>query len=67
MKHRFYIEVIYDDDSEFDFYVELDGEEHEWRATLGMITRGTLMASSATRATAYDEERSDVVSYANYR
>lgn len=63
MKHRFFIEVIYDDNSQFDFHVELEGEEHEWHATLNMITRGTLMASIATKATAYNEEGFEVVSY----
>jgi hypothetical protein len=63
MKHSFYLEIIYNDNSEFHFNVELEGPDHSIMASLMMITRGTLMASSAARAIAYNEEGFDVCSY----
>ena len=63
MKHKFYVEIAYNDNSEFHFNVELEGTDYEVMASLTMITRGTLMASSAYRAIAYNEEGFDVCSY----
>ena len=63
MKHKFFVELVYADESETNFNVEIEGEEYEWRATLNMITRGTLMASGARRATAYNDQGFDIVSY----
>lgn len=60
---RFFIELVYNDDSTSGFYVEVEGEEHEYMALLYMITRGTLMASSAKEATCYNDEGFDVCSY----
>lgn len=60
---RFFIELVYNDDSTNEFYVEVEGEEHEYMALLSMITRGTLMASSAKSATCYNDEGFDVCSY----
>ena len=62
-EHRFYVEVEYQDESSFYFHVILEGKPHKYMATLQMITRGTLMASNAYKATAYNEEGFDVVSY----
>ena len=63
MKHTFTIEIEYSDESSFFFDVILEGEEHEFMAQLMMITRGTLMASSAARATAYNQDGFDVCAY----
>lgn len=63
MKHSFFVEVIYGDDSSFSFNVEMEGTDNEVIAQLMMITRGTLMASSAVRATAYRQDGFDVCSY----
>lgn len=62
-EHRFYVEVEYNDESSFYFHVILEGKTHQIMASLQMITRGTLMASNAYKATAYNEEGFDVVSY----
>lgn len=63
MKYHFYVEVVYDDESEFHFDVEIEGKEHEVMSTLMKITRGTLMASSGTTAVAYKDDGFPVVSY----
>lgn len=64
-KIRFYVEIEYDDDSSFHFNVEFDDDDRNVLASLMMITRGTLMASSAYRAIAYDMDGFDVCSYIN--
>lgn len=63
MKHVYYCEFVYSDDTEFGFEVTFDSDPVSHRANLSMLVRGTLMASSAKRATAYDSEGFDVVSY----
>lgn len=63
MKNRFFIELVYSDDSEFGFNVEIDGSPSAVVAQLMMITRGTLMASMACRATCYNSEGFDVCAY----
>lgn len=63
MKYVFNVNVIYSDDSEFWFKVELEGKEHEIMASLMMITRGVLMASDASKSVAYNEDGFDVCSY----
>lgn len=60
---EFYVELVYNDDSTNEFYVKVEGEEHEYMALLMMITRGTLMASSAKKATCYNDEGFYVFSY----
>ena len=60
---KFWIELVYNDDSEVGFYVDVEGEPHDYAALLYMITRGTLLVSSARRATCYNDEGFDVVSY----
>lgn len=63
MKKRFFVEIEYADKSLFNFNVELEGSTGNILATLMMITRGTLMASMGNKATAYNEDGFDVVSY----
>ena len=63
MKHIFTIEIEYSDETSFFFDVILEGKEHEYMAHLMQITRGTLMASSASRATAYNQDGFNVCAY----
>lgn len=61
---KFSIFLTYSDGSEFGF----DVTPHETKpyailADIEMITRGTLMVTSAIKATAYNEEGFDVCSY----
>lgn len=63
MERKFYIEVVYDDDSSFGFTVSIEGNDQEVLAPLCWITRGTLMASNGQRSTCYNEEGFDVCSY----
>lgn len=60
---KFTVELTWNDESETMFEVQLEGAEHKIMSTLMWITRGSLMASGAHRATAYNEEGFDVVSY----
>lgn len=60
MKKTFYVEIIYKDESEWHFDAVLEGSECDIMANLMMITRGTLMASMAVRATAYNDQGFDV-------
>lgn len=63
MKTKFFISVEYSDDSEFSFNVEVDGTDSLIHAILMMITRGTLMASGAFKASCYDEKGCNVCAY----
>ena len=63
MKKKFFVEIEYDDETSFNFNVEIEGRESSIIGSLMMITRGTLQASSASSATAYDEESFPVCSY----
>lgn len=63
MERKFYVELVYNDESEMHFNVLLDDCEKNSLSTLMMITRGTLMASMAVRATAYNDQGFDVCSY----
>lgn len=60
---NYYIELVYSDDSEFGFTVEFEESDKDVLAILSMITRGTLMASMAIRATCYNLEGFDVCSF----
>lgn len=60
---KFWIDIEYKDGSSFGFQVELEGDEATIHAKLQMITRGTLMASSAYRAICYNSDGFDVCSY----
>lgn len=60
---NFTIELIWNDESKTMFETTIKGKEHEIMGTLMWITRGSLMASGACRATAYNDQGFDVVSY----
>lgn len=60
---KYYIEIEYKDGSSFGFYVELESSGATRLAELQMITRGTLIASSAYRSICYNSEGFDVCSY----
>ena len=66
MKVKVTIIVEYNDKSEFTFDVTMEGKEHEVVAHLLMITRGTLIASSAKKATCYKSDGFVLCSYTNY-
>lgn len=63
MEKKFFVEVKYDDDSSFSFDVIIEGSDNDVLANMMMITRGTLMASSGSKATAYDYEGFPICSY----
>ena len=60
---KYAVFLTYSDDTEVVFNVEVEGTDSEKMGALMMIVRGTLMASCACKATAYNEEGFDVVSY----
>lgn len=60
---RFTIELSWGEENETMFNVEIEGKEHEIMASLIWVTRGSLMASRAKRAIAYDDQGFPVVSY----
>lgn len=55
--------VEYSDKSEFSFDVKMVGNDHDVVANLMMITRGTLMASMARKATCYRNDGFEICSY----
>ena len=57
------IVLEYSDGSETYFDVTLEGEEYQIVGTLMMITRGTLMASIAKKATCYKSDGFELCSY----
>ena len=57
------ITVEYNDKKEFSFDVTVSGNKCEILAELQMITRGTLMASIAKRATCYRKDGFTICSY----
>lgn len=59
----YHVDVQYDDGSSFCFDVVLSGRSHEIDASLMMITRGVLMASSAFVSHCYNSEGFEVCSY----
>ena len=61
--YKFYVCVSYDDGSEFGFDVHIEGRESSVVASMMMITRGTLMASSASKAVCYKDDGFDLCSY----
>lgn len=63
MKEKFNVEIVYEDESSFDFDVELEGSCFEITDHLKLIARGTLMASSAVKATVYNDEGFDVCGF----
>lgn len=60
---KYYFELAYSDDSCIGWYVEIEGSWNKVYATLMMICRGTLMASTASRCICYNSEGFDVCSY----
>ncbi len=55
--------LTYRDGSEVCFTYECEEEESHALATLMMVCRGTLMASSAIKIIAYDDEGFDICNY----
>ena len=55
--------LTYRDNSEVCFTYECNENENDALATLMMVCRGTLMASSAIKIVAYDEENIFICSY----
>lgn len=66
MKETMTIVIEYSDKSEFTFDVTIQGKEHEIVGELMMITRGTLKASYARKATCYRNDGFELCSYINY-
>lgn len=61
---KVFIEVEYNDGTSFSFDVILhDDNSNHLVAEIMMITRGTLMASNASKATAYNHESFPICSY----
>lgn len=63
MMKKFFVEVEYNDESSFSFEVHIEGRDVDVKANLMMITRGTLMASLGSKATAYNFEGFPICSY----
>lgn len=63
LKGKFYVEIRYNDGSEFGFDVIIEGSESAIVANLMMITRGTLMASSGCYAVCYRDDGFEVCAY----
>lgn len=63
MKHKVTINLEYSDESEVYFDVTFEGSETDAIATFMMVTRGTLQASMATKATCYKEDGFELCSY----
>lgn len=57
------VEIIFNDNSKFNFEAKLQGTESDNRALLMMITRGTLLATSAVRGLAFTEQGDNVLNY----
>lgn len=66
MKETMTIVIEYSDKTEFTFDVTIQGKEHEIVGELMMITRGTLIASNAVKATCYRNDGFELCSYINY-
>lgn len=62
-EQEYFVELVYEDDSTMNFSVKVSDSWSVTYAMLSMITRGTLMTSSACRATCYNDEGFDVCSY----
>ena len=62
-EERFTLCLVYDDGSEMNAEVIPDGPVSTKLATLSMICRGTLMASSAKRSYIYNSEGFEMFSY----
>lgn len=62
-KKKFTLVLEYNDESEAQAEILVEGEPHEYMATLSMICRGTLMASGAKRSYIYNSEGFEVCAY----
>jgi hypothetical protein len=61
---KVFIEIEYDDETSFTFDVISHAENaNAFQGEIMMITRGTLMASMGTKATAYNYEGFPICSY----
>lgn len=63
LKLTYTVFIQYEDSSNFSFEVTIEGNANKIYGELLMITRGTLMASNAEYAVAYNDEGFDVCSY----
>lgn len=63
MKYTATIQLEYSDGSDITFDVTMEGKEYDIVASLLMITRGTLMASIACKATCYKPDGFEICSY----
>lgn len=62
-QYVFSLSLEYADETSVEFDVVIEGGEYDVRPLVYMIARGTLMASVASRITAYDSEGFDVCQY----
>jgi hypothetical protein len=61
---KVFVELEYNDESTFSFDLVPNAESsNEYQSIVMMVTRGTLMASRAHKATAYNMEGFPIVSY----
>ena len=63
MKYTATIVLEYSDGTDMTFDVTMEGKEHDIVASLLMITRGTLMASMACKATCYKSDGFEICAY----
>lgn len=57
------VEIIFNDNSKFNFEVKLQGTESDNRAFLMMIAIGTLQATTGVRVLAFTEQGDNVLNY----
>lgn len=62
-EEQFTLYLVYDDGSELKAEIIVEGTDSTKHATLLMICRGTLMASTATRGYIYNSEGFQVCAY----
>lgn len=63
MAKKVHFSFEYKDDSEWNFEGTFEGKGNELIASIMMVTRGTLMASSAIRGTAYQDDGFPICQY----
>lgn len=63
MKRKFVLELEWNDGSNAYADISLEGADHEVMAMLMWISRGSLMASSATRSIIWNNEGFEVCAY----
>lgn len=62
-KETFTLCIVYNDESEMNAEITVEGKDSDKYALLLMICRGTLMASSAKRGYIYNSEGFEVCAY----